>query len=43
MTKSLLPAGCIIAGVDGSEHAERAIAWNERAPRSPWCPKLRRG
>ena len=27
MTKSLLPAGCIVVGVDGSEHAERAITW----------------
>jgi nucleotide-binding universal stress UspA family protein len=27
MTKSLLPAGCIVVGVDGSEHAERAIIW----------------
>ena len=27
MTKSSLPAGCIVVGVDGSEHAERAITW----------------
>jgi nucleotide-binding universal stress UspA family protein len=27
MRKSLLPAGCIVVGVDGSEQAERAIAW----------------
>jgi nucleotide-binding universal stress UspA family protein len=27
MTKSLLPAGCIVVGVDGSPHAERALAW----------------
>ena len=28
MTTSPLPAGCIVVGVDGSEHAERAITWS---------------
>ena len=27
MTKTLLPAGCIVVGVDGSDHATRAVAW----------------
>ena len=27
MTISLLPAGCIVVGVDGSEHATRAVVW----------------
>lgn len=30
MTKSLLPAGCIVVGIDGSEHAERAVGWAAR-------------
>ena len=30
MTTSSLPAGCIVVGVDGSEHAERAITWSAR-------------
>ena len=27
MTKSLLPTGCIVVGVDGSAHAKRAVSW----------------
>jgi nucleotide-binding universal stress UspA family protein len=27
MTRSLLPAGCIVVGVDGSEHSDRAVSW----------------
>jgi nucleotide-binding universal stress UspA family protein len=27
MTRSLLPAGCIVVGVDGSGHSERAVRW----------------
>jgi nucleotide-binding universal stress UspA family protein len=30
MTKPLLPAGCIVVGVDGSEHADRAVTWAAR-------------
>ena len=43
MTKSSLPAGCIVVGVDGSEHAARAVAWAaEQAAQHPRLPELDR-
>ena len=30
MTNNQLPAGCVVVGVDGSEHAQRAVTWAAR-------------